>query len=250
MAALTIPRKTDSLLGGAIPEYYDLPMKAATKVFAGAMVQRDASGHAQPAAATAGLVTFGVAQASVDNSAGSAGAKLVRVAPVPSYFDNSTAGDAITIAQAGSQCFVVDDHTVAKTSDSGARPVAGIVQDVNAAGVLVMFLGMTGDMDVDATARAAAAVADGKAVAAASTANAAVPKASVQTGVSSLDSGTVTVSSANITAASVVFVAREVSTGDDGALSIASQTPGAPGSFIINSADAADGSSVRWLVIA
>ena len=46
-------------------------------------------------------------------------------------------GDAITAAQIGSACYIVDDQTVAKTSDNGSRSRAGQVIDVDAQGVWV-----------------------------------------------------------------------------------------------------------------
>lgn len=82
------------------------------------------------------------------------------------------------------------------------------------------------------------------------TANNAVPKASVQQGVATLVAGTVTVATANITAGSVIVPIRETPGGTPGDLSIGSPTPGTPGSFAINSTDGGDTSKVRWLVLA
>lgn len=50
---------------------------------------------------------------------------------------NSAGVDAITIADVGRPCFVVDDETVALTSAGGTRPRAGIVHEVNGEGVWV-----------------------------------------------------------------------------------------------------------------
>ncbi|MFN3582608.1 hypothetical protein [Phenylobacterium sp.] len=52
-------------------------------------------------------------------------------------FANSAGGDAITVADIGQPCFVVDDQTVAKTVGGGLRPIAGYVDDVDAQGVWV-----------------------------------------------------------------------------------------------------------------
>lgn len=81
------------------------------------------------------------------------------------------------------------------------------------------------------------------------TANNAVPKASVQTGMTALVAGTVTVATANITTASKVVPIRDVAGANPGNLSVSAVTPGTPGSFTIDSANALDDSTVRWLVI-
>ena len=52
---------------------------------------------------------------------------------------NSSSADAITLADIGSDCFIVDDQTVAKTSATNTRSVAGKVFDVDADGVWVDF---------------------------------------------------------------------------------------------------------------
>lgn len=54
------------------------------------------------------------------------------------HFANSAAADLITRADIGSNAFVVDDQTVAKTDNSAARKVAGKIIDVDAAGVWVL----------------------------------------------------------------------------------------------------------------
>ncbi|MBX3131631.1 MAG: hypothetical protein KF718_33250 [Polyangiaceae bacterium] len=52
-------------------------------------------------------------------------------------FKNSSAGDAIAATEIGKDCYIVDDETVAKTSDTAARSAAGKVYDVTSAGVWV-----------------------------------------------------------------------------------------------------------------
>ena len=58
-------------------------------------------------------------------------------------YKNSSAGDAITRADIGKQCYLVDDETVAKTAavveDNPTRGVAGIVDDITSDGVWVRF---------------------------------------------------------------------------------------------------------------
>jgi hypothetical protein len=133
--ALTQDRNTPRREGDIL----SLAMAASQLIYAGAIVMRNASGYAQKGATALNLVGVGRAEERVDNSAGSAGDKLVRVRPGVYRFANSTSGDAITIADIGKPCFVVDDQTVAKTDGTGTRSIAGFIADVDAQGVWVEF---------------------------------------------------------------------------------------------------------------
>ena len=135
MVALTAPRSTPAGLG----EVRALPLPAGGKVFAGAMVAITAAGFAAGATATAANVTIGRADETVDNAGGANGAKKVKVRRGVFQFANSGGADAIALTEVGKPCFVVDDQTVAKTNNAGARPAAGIVFDVDAKGVWVDF---------------------------------------------------------------------------------------------------------------
>lgn len=108
------------------------------KIYAGALVVLNA-GKAEPGSAALNLKAVGRAEERVDNTGGAAGAKSVRVSTGIHRFANSAAGDAITAAEIGSTCYVVDDQTVAKTDDTGARSAAGEVFDVDDDGVWVKF---------------------------------------------------------------------------------------------------------------
>jgi hypothetical protein len=56
------------------------------------------------------------------------------------WFGNSASGDAIAQANVGSTVYLVDDQTVALTSNSGARSAAGIALFVDSVkGVFVKF---------------------------------------------------------------------------------------------------------------
>jgi hypothetical protein len=121
-------------------ERVSLPVKAATRIFAGTMVAKDTSGWAVPARATATDVVVGIAQAQADNSGGSNGDISVEVErKTVGRFANSASGDLIAAADRLNTVYAVDDVTVAKTSDSSARPAAGKCIDVDAAGVWVEF---------------------------------------------------------------------------------------------------------------
>ena len=117
-----------------------LPVAAAKTIYTGALVARDANGRATPGAAATTIRGIGRAAKLADNAAGAAGAINVEVETGTFYFKNSTAGDAITNADIGSDCYIVDDETVAKTDGSSTRSVAGKVFSVDAnLGVAVTF---------------------------------------------------------------------------------------------------------------
>lgn len=135
MVALTAPRNTPAMVG----DIRNPPVKAATRLFQGGMVQIDATGHAVPATATAANVTIGRADAPADNTAGANAAINAKARRGIFRYGNSAAGDLITRTEIGKPCYVIDDQTVAKTSNAAARPVAGTVFDVDAQGVWVEF---------------------------------------------------------------------------------------------------------------
>lgn len=132
MAALTAERNTLSKPG----ELMAFPVAANVKIYKGALVVL-AAGYAQPGTTATGLVAVGMAIETVDNTGGSAGAETVTVRPGIHAWANSSGGDAITQAEVGSDCYVVDDQTVAKADGNGTRSVAGKVLAVDGDGVWV-----------------------------------------------------------------------------------------------------------------
>lgn len=153
MTALASDRATaKSGFRPLIEELY-LPVVASDIIYRGGMVAIDASGNAAPAAATASLDVIGVAIETVDNSDGGAGDEHVRVCRGVFKFGNSADSDAIAAADVGHDCYVVDDQTVAKTSNSGARPRAGRVIGVDTDGVWIeLYKGSVDIADVNAAA--------------------------------------------------------------------------------------------------
>jgi hypothetical protein len=135
MAALTQDRLTDRRAGDTLFRH---PVAAGVKIFAGALVVMNASGFVEPGTTATGKIGLGRAEEAVDNTAGSAGAVLVNYRRGTFRFANA-AGDAVTLASVGTDCFVVDDQTVAATDGGGTRSVAGTVLDVDDAGVWVRF---------------------------------------------------------------------------------------------------------------
>jgi hypothetical protein len=135
MAATTVDRATQRRDG----VQFSFPVAASTKIPAGVMVAINASNLAVNGATSNALKCVGVSEALADNSAGGASAINVKVRRGLHQFANSASGDLIALADVGSVCYMVDNQTVAKTSNSSARSVAGTVRDVDADGVWVEF---------------------------------------------------------------------------------------------------------------
>lgn len=136
MTALTQDRNTLRRDGNQM----EPPVAAATKIYGGSIVCINAAGYAVPGATSTTLKAAGVAEDRADNSAGAAGDIRVRVRKGVHRFANSATTDQIGLADIGSDCYVVDDQTVAKTSATNTRSVAGKVFDVDADGVWVKFI--------------------------------------------------------------------------------------------------------------
>lgn len=133
MAALLSDRNTRLRQGDTRVE----GLAAAIKVFAGSIVMRNAAGDITKGATATVCAGVGRAEATVDNSAGIAGALTVEYRQGIFLFANSTAGDLITRADIGKLCYIVDDQTVAKTDGTATRSRAGLVDGIEANGVRV-----------------------------------------------------------------------------------------------------------------
>lgn len=130
MTAISTARARSRI--GALPPVapISLPIKGSTKIVAGALVDRDANGYAINATASTTGQAVGVAQQTYDNSSGADGAIVGDFMPGCWVFANSTAGDAITIAEVGKTAYVVDNNTVAKTDGSSSRHAAGKIYSI------------------------------------------------------------------------------------------------------------------------
>lgn len=137
MSGLTNDRNTPMRDGNTLV----IGVKGGEKIFAGSLVALNSSGYATPGATATGLKALGRAEEQADNSAGADGAVSVEVRKGVFRFGNSASGDAITPAEIGSDCYIADDQTVAKTDGTGTRSVAGKVFDVDAQGVWVSIRG-------------------------------------------------------------------------------------------------------------
>lgn len=135
MSALSADRNTPRREG----EKRVFPVAAAAVLYAGAMAAINAAGNAVPVSASATLKGAGRVERRADNTGGAAGAITVEVSAGIFRFANSASADLITQADIGSDCYGVDDQTVAKTSATNTRSVVGKVFDVDALGVWVKF---------------------------------------------------------------------------------------------------------------
>ena len=134
MAALTADRNTPKSLG----DNRVGKVAAGVKIFAGAMLVRNAAGYVLPGITAAGNHGVGRAHEAIDNSAGADGDLDVRFDPGIHRYDNFPGG-LIAIANIGSLAYVVDDQTVAATSNLNAFSPAGLIEDVDTLGVWVRF---------------------------------------------------------------------------------------------------------------
>ncbi len=136
MTAATKDRDTQEVPG----RFRSFPAAAAAKVYAGTIAVVDASGNCNKGSTAATLKCVGVFVAPYDNTGGAAGAINFEAARgIFGPFANSASGDQITTPDVGSDCYIVDDSTVAKTSGSSTRSVAGKVHMVDSVGVWVDF---------------------------------------------------------------------------------------------------------------
>lgn len=135
MTALTADRNTPRAEG----DIKSLAVAATQLIYAGAIVMRNATGYGVKGATALNLVGVGRAEERIDNSTGVSGDKYIKVRTGRFRFANSAAGDLITIADIGKPAYAVDDQTVAKTSGTNTRSIAGFIADVDAQGVWVEF---------------------------------------------------------------------------------------------------------------
>jgi hypothetical protein len=157
MTALDAARDTEKQVGEPIPQRIGRGA-AADILYKGGMAAINAAGYLAPAGVAATDFVVGRFCSTVDNSGGSAG-DLNAEAEMGVF--RWTNGDSSTDAHAGDRVFAVDDQTVSKDDNGGTRPYAGVIVDVDAAGVWVLQgLFMLGaEADVAALEAKTAAVA-------------------------------------------------------------------------------------------
>ncbi len=108
-----------------------LTVAAGVTIYKGALVCLDATGKAIPGTTLAGGAVYAAGKALHTATAG----EDVQVSCGVRKYLNSSSGDAITDAEVGLPFYVVDDETVAKTSNTGARLAGGFIVQVDSDGV-------------------------------------------------------------------------------------------------------------------
>jgi hypothetical protein len=110
----------------------DALIAASTTCFNGTLIATNASGELRPAADVAGLAVVGVAPIKLVNASGVA-AKAFPPARIRAgvFKFGTTGGSAITAADIGRNCFVLDDQTVVKAAGTTNSIVAGKVEAID-----------------------------------------------------------------------------------------------------------------------
>jgi hypothetical protein len=131
--ALTQSRKRNAAHGNLRVD----PVAADAIIYAGSAVCLDSSGNAVEPSVATGLKTRGLSTQYVDNTDGNAGDKTVETEQGCFGFKNSASTDAITQADVGNDCYWIDGGTVAKTSGSNTRSLAGKISFIEGGQVYV-----------------------------------------------------------------------------------------------------------------
>lgn len=113
------------------------PMKAGAVIHAGALSAHE-NGLAVRGREATGLIGIGRAMESADNKDGADGDKTIAI-ETGCFCYSSSATDPVTRASIGKPVYIIDDETVAATSGTDARSVAGVCFDVDDSGVWVTF---------------------------------------------------------------------------------------------------------------
>lgn len=122
-----------------LPSHRWLPVAASQLIYYGALVvevlgyAKEATGTAMGHLKVAGVARgsaakgeFSTATTDADNSSGAAGDLNVKVEAGVFTFVNDSGAGALTVADGGLPCYVVDDATVSRNGDVGNRAIAGI----------------------------------------------------------------------------------------------------------------------------
>lgn len=128
--AITANKEVAMKNAGVIQQY---PVAAAATIFKGSSVMVSAAGYATSLTPTASTQFVGVALEKIDNSAGAAGAKYIRV-----YRDGSHSVVAVgqTQANVGDTVYWTDNETVGASAST--RQLAGVITEfISATEVMV-----------------------------------------------------------------------------------------------------------------
>lgn len=129
MAALKKDRNTPQRMGDRLV----LQVAENTTIYAGSLVAVNAEGYAVPASTATTLTAAGRAEHQVINSGADTIESIIVLRGV-FKFDNLSS-DAVS--KILSDCYIVDDQTVAATDGGSTRSIAGTVLDIEPDGVWV-----------------------------------------------------------------------------------------------------------------
>ena len=141
MSSLTQERNTPQYGVDVIPQLTNYPVAGGVIVYQGsiAVLTEGVATKGQPGA---GFIALGRVEATVDNTTGAKGALRVPIRQGVFRWGNSTGADAISPNDVGSDCFIVDDQTLAKTNGGAARSRAGKVVLVDPDGGVWVQIGI------------------------------------------------------------------------------------------------------------
>ena len=133
MAALTADRNTPYRDG----ELVKFKVKAAAKIYAGAIVVSDA-GYAKPGVKAENLIYLGRAEEFVDNTNGSDGDVSVLVRRGRAFkWANAGGANAAAQADVGKPAYIFDDQTVTDVAAGASKAGVAIILAVESDGVWV-----------------------------------------------------------------------------------------------------------------
>jgi hypothetical protein len=126
----------DRLIRNRAGKRYSFPVAANAVIYAGALVALNASGFAVPASTATTQKVAGVAVEAVTGTASNGGVSITVERGVW-QFKNSADADLIALSDLNGTAYIVDDETVAKTNGGATRSIAGVIRDVDGAGVWI-----------------------------------------------------------------------------------------------------------------
>lgn len=110
-------------------------------IYVGNVIAKNAAGYFVQASATTAIEVVGMAEQDYDNTGGDNGAFNVEAHPGTYLLENSTSGEAITIAEVLTDCWIAGGAKVQKTNGGGGGAATtskmGLVLRVESKGVHV-----------------------------------------------------------------------------------------------------------------
>lgn len=134
MAALTTDRKIEIRAGGTTRTMI-AKLAAATTIYKGALVAKNASGYVVPASDALGLAVIGFAAETVVNAGAAGAAEITIITGVVAKL-NSLVADPVVQADMHAIVRVADDNTV-RNAGGVADIIAGICEGIDTDGVWV-----------------------------------------------------------------------------------------------------------------